>query len=334
MDNITHSLTGLMMSRAGLDKYCPRAAWLLMLAANIPDIDILHIFAGNSVNYLDKHRGITHGLAMAPVMALLPMIAIGMMKRAGFPWLKAFLLSLLGVLSHLALDFTNIYGIRLGLPFRGDWYRLDLTSVIDLWIWCVLGLCFLWPLLSRLVTSEIGARSNPARGIARFALLFLVLYNGGRALLHGRAMETMESRLHDGQNPIRLAALPYMGNPFRWTGIVQIRNGFVVHEIDLLRDFDPTRGEVHYDADPSPAIDLAKTTRAFQVFLDFSDFTIWRVTSVAEPEGTLQVDATDMRFSPNPSERRFTATAIIDAAGKVKESVFHYEQPGQPMRLR
>ena len=39
MDNITHSLTGLMLSRAGLNRISPEATWVLLLAANAPDID-------------------------------------------------------------------------------------------------------------------------------------------------------------------------------------------------------------------------------------------------------------------------------------------------------
>ena len=38
---LTHSLTGLALSRAGLDRLCPRAAWLLILSANVPDSDIV-----------------------------------------------------------------------------------------------------------------------------------------------------------------------------------------------------------------------------------------------------------------------------------------------------
>ena len=40
MDNLTHSLTGLMLSRAGLNRFYPRATLVLVIAANIPDIDI------------------------------------------------------------------------------------------------------------------------------------------------------------------------------------------------------------------------------------------------------------------------------------------------------
>src|SRR5580704_14982772 len=70
MDNLTHTLTGLALSQAGLSRWYTRPALLLMLAANIPDIDIVNI-AGGPFNYFLAHRGITHAITMAPVMALL-----------------------------------------------------------------------------------------------------------------------------------------------------------------------------------------------------------------------------------------------------------------------
>lgn len=116
MDNVTHSLTGLALSRAGLQRFCPRAVWLLVLAANAPDGDI--IFAGQGgFSYLQHHRGYTHSLLGAPLMAALTVLVIAGVFRERLPWLRAWLLCLLGLASHLLLDWTNSYGIRLLLPF-------------------------------------------------------------------------------------------------------------------------------------------------------------------------------------------------------------------------
>src|SRR5580700_4729841 len=40
MDPLTHSATGLFLGRAGLNRYSRQAPWILVLAANAPDIDI------------------------------------------------------------------------------------------------------------------------------------------------------------------------------------------------------------------------------------------------------------------------------------------------------
>ncbi|PYT24534.1 MAG: hypothetical protein DMG58_25750 [Acidobacteria bacterium] len=70
VDNITHSLTGLLLSRAGLDRLTPRAPWILFLAANAPDIDVVSAFGG-SLNYLHYHRNLTHSLVALPVLPII-----------------------------------------------------------------------------------------------------------------------------------------------------------------------------------------------------------------------------------------------------------------------
>ena len=62
MDNLTHSLVGWMLSRAGIDRKIPRAAPLMIVAANIPDLDVVSL-AGGPLSYLTWHRSYTHAFA-------------------------------------------------------------------------------------------------------------------------------------------------------------------------------------------------------------------------------------------------------------------------------
>ena len=110
MDNLTHTLVGLMLSRAGMNRFHLRASAILILATNIPDIDAVSL-AGGAGNYFHYHRGITHAIAFAPVLALLPLLAVRVAFRKPIAWLSGYLIALLGVASHLLLDFTNIYEI-------------------------------------------------------------------------------------------------------------------------------------------------------------------------------------------------------------------------------
>jgi membrane-bound metal-dependent hydrolase YbcI (DUF457 family) len=81
VDNITHTLVGLMLSRAGgfssggsnssKDRGEKRAPLMLMLAANAPDMDAYTFFTDN-LSYLQIHRGYTHALVFAPLVALVP----------------------------------------------------------------------------------------------------------------------------------------------------------------------------------------------------------------------------------------------------------------------
>jgi len=211
MDNLTHSLTGLLLARAGLNRLAPRATALAVIAANLPDLDIVTGVNG-SLCYLAHHRGFTHALFWAPLVALaaLPIWWLLARKQAltSRHWIGAYLVALTAIFSHLGLDFLNVYGIRLHLPFSADWPRLDLVNIVDIWIWAILLVCALGPLLARLVYSEIGARGGAGRGMAITGLILIAIYIGGRAELHARAIGTLQARLYEKEQPRLTAALP------------------------------------------------------------------------------------------------------------------------------
>ena len=83
MDNLTHSLVGVLLSRAGLRKYAPSQSTLLyVLAANAPDLDIVVGFSAPL--YLTYHRHLTHSVFAIPVMA-----AVSVWLAWGLAWLWA-----------------------------------------------------------------------------------------------------------------------------------------------------------------------------------------------------------------------------------------------------
>jgi inner membrane protein len=318
MDNITHTLTGVVLSRVGLNRWYARSGLLLMLAANIPDIDIVTAVRG-ALPYFIAHRGYTHSIAMAPVMALIPMLVVCGVYRSMRGWKAAYVLSLIGVASHLLLDWTNSYGVRFLLPFSSRWFRLDLNNIVDLWIWAILLIACVGPLLGRLVSSEIGARSGSGRGLAIFALSFLVVYDFGRYLVHQRAVETLSSRIYQGGPPIRVAAFPTgLVNPFEWSGWIE-RPELVMHfSMNLRADFDPTAPlRTIYKPQPGPALDAARQAYPVQKFLEFAQYPLWQVIPVADPEGAHRVEVRDWRFP-------FTADAVLDQSNRILSAGFHY----------
>jgi inner membrane protein len=317
MDNLTHSLTGLMLSHAGLNRSYPRATLVLIVSANIPDIDIVTIARG-PLYYFEQHRGITHSIAALPVMALLSALVACAFGRTMRGWLAAWGLACIGVASHLLLDWTNIYGVRLFLPFSSQWFHLDLINLFDLLIWAVLLLGWLAPMMGKLVSSEIGAKSGPGRGMAIFALSFFLLYDFGRFLTHQRAIEILSSRLYRDGPPTRVAAFPSAGvSPLEWQGWIE-RPEFVMRFLlNVGQEFDPDAGSIIYKPAPSPAMDAARQAHPFQVFLRFAQYPIWSVSAADSPEGAHDVTVTDWRFP-------FGATALVDASNHVVSSSFHY----------
>ena len=74
MDNLTHSLIGAVLGQAGLKRRTRAAMPALIMAANLPDIDVFgRIFGWQS---LVVHRGFTHGLGG---LLLLPPLLAGLL---------------------------------------------------------------------------------------------------------------------------------------------------------------------------------------------------------------------------------------------------------------
>ena len=316
MDNLTHSLTGLMLSRAGLNRFYPRATLLLIVAANIPDIDFVAITRG-PLFYFEQHRGVTHSVASAPVMALLAALFTCAIGRTMRGWAVAWGLALIGVASHLLLDWTNVYGIRLLYPFSSQWFHLDLINLFDLIIWAVLLLAWVAPMIGKLVSGEIGAKAGSGQGLAIFALSFFLIYDFGRFIWHQRAVEILNSRVYRGGPPILAAAFPAPGvSPFDWMGWIQ-RPDFVMHfAMNVLKEFDPTAGAIIFTPPSSPAIEATRQAHPVAVFLRFAQYPLWSVTPVDNPAGTRKVEVTDWRFP-------FGAQALVDSSNHVISSSFH-----------
>lgn len=291
-----------------------------MLAANVPDIDVVTA-AGGSLAYLHYHRHLTHSLLMAPLMAILPVLLVWAVGKQPLAWGWAYFLSLVGVASHLALDLTNVYGIRLLLPFSDQWLRLDITSVVDPWIMGALLLAVLAPALSRLVDTEIGAPTRPGRIAAILALAFLFLYDGARAVLHERAISILDSRTYLGSPPRRVAAFPDTFNPLVWQGLAEGANFYATYSLGVNKSFDPTAGVFLFQSQNKAAIQRASETVPFLNLLNFTQYPLWRTTPAAEVPNGVQVQLSDMRFGP-PQHSGFTAVANLDAQQRVVRSEF------------
>lgn len=317
MDNLTHTLTGLLLSRAGLRKLHPHAGPLLMIAANAPDLDVISGFGG-AATYFQNHRGLTHALISIPVVALLPIIIVALIwRRQPKFWVRGWLLSILGVGSHLLLDWTNPYGIRLFLPWNSDWPGLMSTNVLDPWIWAILLFTSLMPLLGRLVSSEIGGKSGPGAGLAVLGLLLLTGYDVTRWILHERAKSVLENETYEGEAPQRVSIYADALNPMLWHGVVETGSRFVIRQVHLARESDPGEIRVLFKPEVSPAIQAAAADPLFQELRAFSRAILWTTTPSPRGDGNIGVSATDLFF-------QFSAQAVVDPNNRVVKTEFHF----------
>jgi len=252
-------------------------------------------------------------------MALLPLVIIRLVARKPIEWRWAYLVSLTGVLSHLGFDLTNVYGVRLLLPFSARWLQLDITHVIDPWILGALILAVSATALSGLIGSEIGEKVRPGRVAATLALAFVALYNCARAVIHQRAVAILESRVYSRSLPKRVAAFPREFNPLAWRGVVDTGSSYLLFNLQVGGPFDPTDYRAIHSPEDAQAIRSARETKVFRDFLAFSQFPVWTVVPVSDPPNGFRVEATDLRFRGG-----FTATAILDAQRRVTRVWFEF----------
>lgn len=143
MDNLAHTLCAAAIAKTKIGRATPLCTAALLVSANFPDIDIISSLWEKPA-YLYYHRGITHSIfGIALQVVLLSAIFLGIEKlfyarqeQKRFASLAPISLAvLLGLTSHLLLDFLNSYGIRPWLPFSEDWIYGDLVFIVDPYLW-------------------------------------------------------------------------------------------------------------------------------------------------------------------------------------------------------
>src|SRR5215469_4342119 len=174
MENLSHTLFGLVLSKAGLEEASPLTTTALVISSNLPDLDSLLGVRSGSLGYIKYHRGITHSFVgitcLAAVLTLALVYVDRRLRLRRDPFFRParpariFWISILGGLGHLFLDFTNNYGVRPLLPFNGRWFYGDLIFIADPWIWLILGAAGVW------TTTALKNKSNHRRGITLFWL--------------------------------------------------------------------------------------------------------------------------------------------------------------------
>ncbi len=334
MDNLTHTLLGLALARAGGNRLSPYAGGLLVAACNAPDIDGLSRL-DSTATYLRYHRGLTHSFLAAPALALavVGLFVLGRkLARSSRPFRlgRAYLLALFGVVfGHVLLDWPTSYGTRLLLPFSDRWLAWDAVPIVDFWLLLALSAGLTLPYLFRLISEEIGAHSPGGRAGALCALGFLLLWFGLRGLCHARAVAVLDSHVYHGLEPRRIGAFADVVNPFRWHGVVETAETWELADVNLLEEFDPTRARTYYPPEASAPLEAARRTRTGQIFLDFARFPY---SYVEQTEEGYDVVLRDLRFEYNVTGQKGFVTQVRLARDlSVVREEFHF-RPLQPVR--
>ena len=310
MDNLCHTLVGAACGEAGLKQKTRFGNATLMIAANLPDVDVLSFFTG--IDPISFRRGWTHGVVAQIVLPLAftsVMYAIGRVRaprriegRSGtgpplhIGWLL--LLSYVGVYSHVFLDFLNNYGVRLLAPFDWRWFYGDALFIADVWLWLALGVG-IW-------FSRRQRRPGPSRVGLVFASCYIALM-----LTSAQVARTVVSdawRQVRGTVPRALMVGPLPFTPFTRTVIIDAGDRY---ETGTLRWW-PTG--VTFDTQPivknagHPLVKAARRAQPIREFRVWARFPYWTITR--EQEGT-RVTIGDVRFMSRSIRRANFQTSVV-----------------------
>ncbi|HEX8089980.1 MAG TPA: metal-dependent hydrolase [Blastocatellia bacterium] len=154
MENLAHTLLGISLAKAGLERATPLATTALVISSNLPDVDVLMRFGDGTADYLKYHRGFTHGFVGLAGLAVALALVLTYLdrkfrlrrdhRRRPVRPLRIFWIAYLGGLGHAFMDFTNNYGVRPLSPFSNRWFYGDIAFVVDPWIWLILGSAVVW----------------------------------------------------------------------------------------------------------------------------------------------------------------------------------------------
>ncbi|MSO22665.1 MAG: metal-dependent hydrolase [Acidobacteria bacterium] len=330
MDNVTHTLFGLVLAKTGLERSTPKATLALLIGANLPDLDLLALLGG-PISYLKYHCGISHSLpgllCEAVLLAAILLVAHRVRSKVASPanFGMLFLMSLAGLGSHTLLDYTNTYGIRPFLPFDGRWFAADLVFIVDPWMLAILASGLLFPWLFRLISQEIGAKAGGYRGGAFVALTLITAFWASKWVAHEYALAELRQRSHKTGDPVRVGALPQFLNPAGWHGVIETEKAYhlSVAGFGLLQsEFARRRVKTLFKPEQNEIVAAATQGTQAKVFLDFARYPLFQISPI--PEG-YQVTVRDLRFDfASRFRQSFVYSVQLDHNLKVISEQFRF----------
>jgi inner membrane protein len=289
MDNLCHTLTGAALAEAGLKHRTRFAHPLLMIASNLPDVDVL-VFATGTPS-VEFRRGWTHGVlaqALLPIVLTAVFVAIDRSRPrmgAGPPARAGALLALsyIGVIVHVGMDWLNNYGVRLLMPFSGRWFYGDAVFIIDPWLWIAFG--------AGIFLARRRGIATPARVALGVAALYVGVMVWSAQAARARVLETWTAQHRAAPDALMVGPAPV--NPFRKLVIVdageRYENGtFAWPDARLVLG-----GPVVPTRESEPAVVRAREHPRIRSVLVWARFPYYEIAP--DPEGT-RVTLRDMRF--------------------------------------
>ena len=292
MDNLCHSLVGAALAECGLKKHTAYATPTLIIAANLPDIDVLAIPFGHGIDF---RRGYTHGLIALVVLPIVLALVMRWWSRrrgaSGFDFRATLALAAVAVATHPFLDGMNTYGVRWLMPFSGRWFSAESLFIIDMFMWGALAAGWWWG--RRLSGRGAAHPERPARVAIAVAAVYVIFMVSASEWTRRTVMAYAHSTA--GAVPVsQLLVSPRPFAPLTRDLVVRIGDQYQFGEARVFsRDWTIYHHALHLYAD-HPAARAAARTPEGRKFLIWSQMPYY---TIVEGATSASVRLDDARYS-------------------------------------
>ncbi|HYG57091.1 MAG TPA: metal-dependent hydrolase [Symbiobacteriaceae bacterium] len=306
MDNLTHGLLGaaigmLRLRDGGPERDRPvshtdkAVVWAAFIASELPDGDIF--FGEGPMDYLRIHRGLSHGLVVAPLLALAAAMVTKLVWRQARFW-TVFAWSLVSVvLVHLFPDWLTGWGSQLLQPFSAAKLGLDWVPIVD------------WLALLALLPAVLAAWRKPrlrrklTAGVLAFVAVYWLGYRGiAHTLVDGQVAER-----YDGQPVVQQRVSPNLFNPLAWEYVVDLGDRY-----ELGKGYAWGLAEGVRSVPKAPADDVIQAVRTAPELKPFFDHFFYPVMTYTKVPDGFAVELGDVRYEASGRGMRYSVLLSPD----------------------
>lgn len=220
MDSLTHIVLGAATGQVVLGKEVGnKALFWGAIAGSLPDFDAIFTPFIEPVSSLLFHRGPSHSLLFALIIAPIFGYIVHRIHKVGSiaKWTGLFLLS---IVVHSTIDIFNTYGTALLWPFSKARLAFDSMGIVDIFL--LLPILILAIIMISKPQLSL-ARQRIASSILIVTLTFVLFSVGNKLMIEHRVKQQLKSKSIEYIN-LKTAPLPLTN--FIWLVLAEDNNGY------------------------------------------------------------------------------------------------------------
>lgn len=326
MDSLTQVLLGAAVGEAALGKKIGNKALLWgAIGGTIPDLDVIFMRIMDLATGLDMHRGFSHSIAFAVLLAPALGWAVHWLyrKKGEATWKQWSWFFFLTIVTHPILDNFTTWGTEFFWPAWNHKVAFNSIFVVDPLYTVPLLVTCTWVLFLK--------RTRPKRRrVNNWGLIISSAYLGFTLIAKAVSNNTFEKAWEaQGYAIERYMSKPTPMNTVLWMAIAERENDFLIGYSALTDDAGYT----------IPFKSYAKGHALLEPYLENEELqTLLRLTKgyyLVEQEDAQTFLIRDLRFGLNKVEHSEEAGFIFTYIMKVKDDgTLHFERPAPEIAIR